>query len=90
MTEGGWDRLRDRARTLSERDGKNKPLVQGNNNDDVEYDEDGDIPNDENEYTVGLTVSTSSLTRVTTSMKLSALPPCERSLRVSGRACPHA
>jgi hypothetical protein len=37
-----------------------------------------------------LTVSTSPLMRATTSVVLSALPPHERALRVSGRACPHA
>jgi hypothetical protein len=26
VMEGGWDRQRDRARTLRERDGNNKPL----------------------------------------------------------------
>ncbi len=37
-----------------------------------------------------LTVSTSPLTRATTSVVLSALPPHECALRVGGRACPHA
>jgi hypothetical protein len=36
---GGWDRLRNRARTLGGRDGNNKPLVEGNNDDDDDDDE---------------------------------------------------
>ncbi len=38
--EGGWDRPRDRARTLRERDGNDKPLAEGDkdDNDDDEYD----------------------------------------------------
>jgi hypothetical protein len=38
MTEGGRDRPRNHARTLRERDGNNKPLAEGNynNNDDEE------------------------------------------------------
>ncbi len=78
MTEGGWDRPRHPARTLREHDGNNKPLAEVNDDDDDKYDEDGNIPNNNNEYAVGLTVLTSPSTRGTTSMKLSALPPCER------------
>jgi hypothetical protein len=44
--EGGWDRPRDRARTLREHDGNNVPLAEGNDDDDDEYGEDGDIPDD--------------------------------------------
>ncbi len=40
MTEGGWDRPRDRARMLRECDGKDKPLVEGNNNDNDVYNKD--------------------------------------------------
>jgi hypothetical protein len=29
MTEGGWDRPCNRARTLGERDGNNQPLAEG-------------------------------------------------------------
>ncbi len=36
-----------------------------------------------------LAVLTSPLTRATTSVVLSALPPHEHALRVSGHACPH-
>jgi hypothetical protein len=90
MTNGEWDRLRDRARTFWERDDNNKPLAEGDDEDDDEYDEDGNIPNDNDKYAVGLMVSTSPSTRATTSMKLQALPPRKRALRVSGRACPHA
>ncbi len=53
MTEGGWDRPRDRARTLGERDGNDKPLAEGDEDDD-EYGEDGDIPDDDDEYAVGV------------------------------------
>jgi hypothetical protein len=44
--EGGWDRPRNRARTLREHDGNDEPLAEGdnNNNDDDEYDKDGYIP----------------------------------------------
>ncbi len=52
VTEGGWDRPRDRARTLGERDGPNEPLAEGNNDNDDEYSKDGDIPDDNNEYTL--------------------------------------
>jgi hypothetical protein len=44
--EGGWDRPRDPARTLRERDGNDKPLVEGNGNDNDKYNKDGDIPDD--------------------------------------------
>jgi hypothetical protein len=46
VMEEGWDRLRDRVRTLRERDGNDEPLSEGDNDDDDEYDEDGDIPDD--------------------------------------------
>ena len=42
MTEGGWDRPHDRARSLGERDGNDE----GDEDDDDEYGEDGDIPDD--------------------------------------------
>jgi hypothetical protein len=54
MMEGGWDRPRDCARTLRERDGNNELLTEGNKDDDDEYSEDGDIPNDNNKYAVGV------------------------------------
>ena len=41
--EGGWDRPRDRARTLRERDGNDEPLAEGDDDDGDEYDEDGDM-----------------------------------------------
>ncbi len=88
--EGGWDRPRNLARTIRECDGNNKPLAEGDNHNNNEYSKDGNIPNANDEYAVGLTVSTSTLTRATTSMKLSALCPRERALRVSNQACPHA
>jgi hypothetical protein len=52
VTEGGWDRPRDRARTLGERDGNNEPLAEGNDVDDDEYGEDGNIPDNNVEYTL--------------------------------------
>ncbi len=75
---------------LRERDVNDEPLAEGNNNNDDKFNKDGNIPNENNEFAIGLMVSTSPLTRVTTSMKLLALPPCEGALRVSARACPHA
>ncbi len=48
--EGGWDRLRDHARTLEEHDGNDEPLAEGNDNDDNKYGEDGDIPDNDDEY----------------------------------------
>jgi hypothetical protein len=90
VLEGGWDRPRDRARTLRECDSNNEPLAEGNDNDDDKYDEDGNIPNDDDEYAVGLSVSTIPSTRATISMKISALPPCERALRVSSREYPES
>jgi hypothetical protein len=52
--EGGWDRPRNRARTLGERDGNDEPLAEGNKDDDNEYGKDGDIPNDDNKYAIGI------------------------------------
>jgi hypothetical protein len=46
LTEGGWDRPHNRARTLGKCDGNNK----GNKDDNKEYGEDGDIPNDYDKY----------------------------------------
>ncbi len=60
MRKGGWDRLRNRARMLGERDGNNKPLAEGDDdnddNDDVnnEYNKDGYIVNNDNEYAIGV------------------------------------
>ena len=42
MTEGGWDRPHNRARSLGERDGNEE----GDEDDDDEYGEDGDIPDE--------------------------------------------
>ncbi len=50
VMEGGWDRPRDHARTLGERDGNNK----GNKDDDDEYGKDGDISDDDDKYAVGV------------------------------------
>ncbi len=48
----GWDRPRNRARTLGECDGNNEPLAEGDNNDNDEYSKDGDIPDDDDKYAV--------------------------------------
>jgi hypothetical protein len=42
--EGGWDRPRDRARTFRESDGNDKPLAEGDNDNNEEYNEDNNIP----------------------------------------------
>ncbi len=70
MTEGGWDRPRDHAMTFREHDDNDEPLAEGDDDNDNKYDEDGNIPNNDDEYAVGLMVLTSPLTRETTSMKL--------------------
>ncbi len=82
IIEGEWDRPLNHARTLRERDGNDEPLAEDEDNDNNKYDKDGNIPNNDNEYAVGMTVSTSSLKRATTSMKLLTLPLRERALRV--------
>jgi hypothetical protein len=53
VMEGGWDRLCNCARTLGECDGNNKLLAEGNEEDNDKYGE-GDIPNDDNKYAVGI------------------------------------
>ncbi len=50
--EGGWDRPRDRARTLGEPD--DEPLAEGDEDDDDKYGKDGDIPDDDDKYAVGV------------------------------------
>ncbi len=52
VTEGGWDRPRDRARTLGEHYGNNEPLAEGNNDNNDEYGKDGDIPDNDDKYTI--------------------------------------
>jgi hypothetical protein len=49
LTEGGWDRPHNRARTLGECDGNKE----GNKDEDKEYGEDGDIPDDYDKYAGG-------------------------------------
>ncbi len=44
VMELGWDRPHDRARMLREHDGNDEPLSEGDNDDDDEYNEDGNIP----------------------------------------------
>ncbi len=47
---GGWDRPRDRARTLGERDGNGESLAEGDVDEDNKYGEDGNIPDNDDEY----------------------------------------
>ena len=54
VMEGGRDRLRDRARMLGERDGNDKPLADGGDNDKDKYGEVGDIPDDDDKYAAGV------------------------------------
>jgi hypothetical protein len=54
MTERGWDRPHDRARTLGEHDSKDKPLAEGKDDDEDEYSKDGNILNNDGEYAVGI------------------------------------
>ncbi len=54
VTEGGWDRPRDCARTLGERDGNDEPFAEGDDNDYDKYGEDGNISNDNNKYAIGI------------------------------------
>jgi hypothetical protein len=54
MTEGGWDRPRDHARTLGECDGNDEPLAEGDKDDDDKYGKDGDIRNEVDKHAVGV------------------------------------
>ncbi len=54
VTEGGWDRLQDRARTLGDRDGNDKPLAEGEDDDDNEYGKNSNITNKDDEYAIGV------------------------------------
>jgi hypothetical protein len=51
-------------RMLGERDGNNKPLAEGNDNNDDEYGEDSDIPNNNDEYALRASYSQRCLLRV--------------------------
>jgi hypothetical protein len=53
-----------------EHDGNNEPLAEGDDDDNEEYNEDNDIPNDNNKYAIGLMVLTSPSMMAMTSMKL--------------------
>jgi hypothetical protein len=53
--EGGWDRPLDRARTLGERDGNDKPLAKGDDdNNNNKYGNDSNIPDNNVEHPVGI------------------------------------
>ncbi len=54
MMEGGWERPRNHGRMLGERDGNNEPLAECDEDDDDKYGEDGDIPNDDYKYAIGI------------------------------------
>ncbi len=54
VTKGGWDRPRDHARMLGEHDGSNEPLAEGNKDDNDKYGKDGNIPDDDNKYAIGV------------------------------------
>ncbi len=41
-------------RTVGERDGNNKPLAEGNKDNDGKYGKDGDIPDNNDKYAVGV------------------------------------
>jgi hypothetical protein len=85
VTKGGWDRPRDRARTLGERDGNDKPLAEGNEEDDDEYGKDSNIPDDDDEYAVGVNYSASPLKRATTSAAPARACPVSQQLSVPSR-----
>jgi hypothetical protein len=44
----------DRARTLEEHDGNDEPLAECEEDDDDEYCKDGNIPNDDDKYAIGV------------------------------------
>jgi hypothetical protein len=54
VMEGGWDRPNDHARTLGECDGTKKALAEGNDDNDDKYGKDGDISDEDDEYTIGV------------------------------------
>jgi hypothetical protein len=54
MTEGEWDRSRNRARTLGERDGNDEPLAEGKEDNNNKYSKDGDISDDDDKYAVAV------------------------------------
>ncbi len=54
MMEGGWDRPHNCARSLGEHDGNDKPLAEGDKDNGDGYSKDGDIPDNDNEYTIGV------------------------------------
>ncbi len=90
VTERGWDtRLCNRARTLRERDGNDEPLAEGDKDDDNKYGKDGEIPDDDNEYAVGIDVVSKPLDEGDdqccphTSMPCESAAKCALTLRAS-------
>ncbi len=61
-------------RTFWEHDGNDEPLAEGDDEDNDKYNDDGNFPNDNDKYAVGLMVSTSSSTRATTSINSKRCP----------------
>jgi hypothetical protein len=88
--EGGWDRPLNHARMLGERDGKDEPLAEGNNGNNDESGKHGNIPNNNKEYAVGIDGVNEPLDKGNNECDTLSAAPARASLRVSGRACPHA
>ena len=78
MTEGGWDRPHNRARTLGECDGNDE----GNKDDNKEYREDGDIPKDYDKYAGGCQTTKNY---ITTNQKHASLTGERRDMRRNWR-----
>jgi hypothetical protein len=90
MTEGRWDRPRDRARTLGERDGNDEPVAEDNNDGNDEYGKDGDIPNDDDEYAVGVDGVDEPLNKGDEECETLCAAPtraCPESQQLSGPSC---
>ena len=54
LMEGAWDRPRNHVRMLGEHDGNNEPLAEGNNDNNDKYGKDGNIPDDDDKYAIGI------------------------------------
>jgi hypothetical protein len=90
MPEGGWDRPRVHARMLGERDGNDEPLAEGHKDNEDEYGKNSDIPDDVDEYTIGIDGDDEPLDEGNDECDtLSAAParPCTESQRPSMPSC---
>ncbi len=85
MTEGGWNRPRDCARTLGERDGNDEPIAEGDDDDDDEYGKDCDIPDDDDKYTICVEGINEPLDEGDDKCGTLSAAPARACLRVSGR-----